>query len=110
MKLEQFFQRFRKLLTTGFFIISVNNSYGNSPLTGSLPSVQQSSCIQYCDTMPLYRTSSTGEVEVMNGVYQGVAQQYNNLASQVLYGVQFRARVNPSSGTSNNLKVTVYSV
>jgi hypothetical protein len=52
-----------------------------------------------------------GEVQVINGVYQGLAQQYDNLAGQQISGVLFSARANPATAPSgNNLKVSVYSV
>jgi PKD repeat protein len=77
---------------------------------GNLKFAQSVNCIALADSGPVVRTSSTGEVQVLNGVYQGVAQQFDNLAGQQISGVSFSARVNPASGSaSNNLKVSIYS-
>lgn len=67
------------------------------------------SCDTYMDDGPLSRATSFGEEQIVNGVYQGLAQQYNNLSGQ-LQSVVFWARVNPNAPTSSNtVKVVVYT-
>lgn len=97
------------LLAILTYCVSADASTGNN--RGNLKVAQPVTCVAAADSGPVIRTSSTGEVQVLNGVYQGVAQQFDNLAGQQISGVSFSARVNPASASaSNNLKVTIYSV
>lgn len=70
---------------------------------------QTTACDTYMDAGPLTRATSFGEEQVVTGVYQGLAQQYNNISGQ-LKSVVFWARVNPASASSSNtVKVVVYN-
>lgn len=71
---------------------------------------QSAACQFYPDFGPVNRATSIGEVQVMNGVYQGIAQQYDNLPPVTISAVFIDGRVNPSFGSSINLKVVIYSV
>ncbi len=74
-----------------------------------LTTVQTTACDTYMDAGPLTRASSFGEEQIVTGIYQGLAQQYNNISGQ-LKSVVFWARVNPASASSSNtVKVIVYN-
>lgn len=78
-------------------------------ILGTISSKATTPCDAYLDASPLSRATTYGEEQVVNGNYQGVAQQYNNTSGQIS-SVIFWARVNPASGSANNtLKVVVYS-
>jgi len=65
-------------------------------------------CDVYMNAGPQTRATSFGEEQVVSGVYEAVAQQYNGLSGQ-LNSVVFWGRVNPASGSANNtLKVVIY--
>ena len=65
-------------------------------------------CNQYLDSAPLSRTTVLGEERVSNGVYEGVAQQYNVSSGQIT-SVVFWGRVNPAAGLATcTLRVRIY--
>jgi len=73
------------------------------------PSLQVASCNVFMNASVLNRSTSYGEEQVVNGNYQGVAQQYNGITGQ-MKSVFFRGRVNPAaSSSSNTVKVVVYN-
>lgn len=76
---------------------------------GNTATQQSVACDTYMDAGPLTRATSFGEEQVVTGVYQGLAQQYNSIAGQ-LKSVVFWGRVNPASASgSNTVKVIVYN-
>jgi hypothetical protein len=65
-------------------------------------------CKQYMDSLPLSRSTSFGEEQVVNGNYQGLGQQYNITGS--IKSIVFAARSNPaSSGSTSSVKVVIYN-
>ncbi len=90
-----------------FFLITFCFSF--SFATGAQTSTLSAGCDVYMDRSPLNRTSGNGEEQVINGVYQAVAQQYNSIVGQIK-SVVFWGRVNPLPGMpSNTLKVVIYN-
>jgi PKD repeat protein len=65
------------------------------------------SCNVYLNRGPLDRSTGTGEVNIINGLYSGLAQRYNNVSGSVT-GVRFWARVPLSVGTAQNVRVFIY--
>lgn len=66
-------------------------------------------CKQYIDSLPLSRSTSFGEEQIVNGNYQGLGQQYNNI-SGTIKSVLFAARSNPASSSStSSVKVVIYN-
>ena len=66
---------------------------------GNVISSTTVSCYSYLDASPLTRSSGYGEENIINGLYSGLAQRYNNLNGAIT-GVRFWARVPTSVGTS----------
>ncbi len=65
-------------------------------------------CKQYMDSLPLSRSTSFGEEQVVNGNYQGLGQQYNITGS--IKSIVFAARSNPASSSStSSVKVVIYN-
>ena len=65
-------------------------------------------CKQYMDSLPLSRSTSFGEEQIVNGNYQGLGQQYNITGS--IKSIIFSARSNPSSSSAtSSVKVVIYS-
>jgi PKD repeat protein len=92
---------------TIFSTFAGNFIYAQSGGTGSAPATVN--CDTYMEDGPLSRATSFGEEQIVNGVYQGLAQQYNNLTGQ-MKSVVFWARVNPNAPTSSNtVRVVVYT-
>lgn len=82
---------------------------GNKAVYAQSGSSLAGSCNVYMNSSVLNRATSFGEEQIVNGNYQGVAQQYNGLTGQ-LKSVFFRGRVNPAaSSSSNTVKVVVYN-
>jgi PKD repeat protein len=82
---------------------------GSIPFSATYSQSTGTSCDIYFDSGPITRATSFGEEQVVNGVYQAVAQQYNGLSGQIT-SVIFWARANPASGSANNtLKVVIYN-
>ena len=73
------------------------------------PSLLSIACKQYIDSLPLSRSTSFGEEQIVNGNYQGLGQQYNNI-SGTIKSVLFAARSNPASSSStSSVKVVIYN-
>ena len=73
------------------------------------PSIFSTACKQYIDSLPLVRSSSFGEEQIINGNYQGLGQQYNNI-SGTIKSILFSARSNPASNSStSSVKVVIYN-
>ncbi|MFM7016425.1 MAG: PKD domain-containing protein [Bacteroidota bacterium] len=65
-------------------------------------------CKQYLDSMPLVRSITFGEEQIVTGNYQGLAQQYT--VSGTIKSVVFSGRSNPSSSiATSSVKVVVYN-
>ncbi len=86
------------LFIFSFITIAVESGYAQ-PLS--------TSCNVYLNRGPLDRSTGTGEVNIINGLYSGLAQRYNNVSGSVT-GVRFWARVPLSVGTAQNVRVFIY--
>ncbi|MBI2968603.1 MAG: PKD domain-containing protein [Bacteroidetes bacterium] len=65
----------------------------------------QTQCDTYMDAGPINRTTGYGEENVKSGLYQGLAQRYNNLNGNI-EKIKFWGRAN---ATVNTVKVIVYN-
>lgn len=86
------------LILFSFIALAVESTYAQ-PLS--------TSCNVYLNRGPLDRSTGTGEVNIINGLYSGLAQRYNNVSGSVT-GVRFWARVPLSVGTAQNVRVFIY--
>ncbi|MFN5347044.1 MAG: PKD domain-containing protein [Bacteroidota bacterium] len=91
-------------MSIAIIIFSVLNSFA-SDYNEQLLSTP---CKQYMDSLPLSRSTSFGEEQIVNGNYQGLGQQYNITGS--IKSIIFSARSNPSSSSAtSSVKVVIYS-
>lgn len=92
--------RFSAILIACTFMLSVSSFFTQAA----------TSCDVYMNAGPLTRATTYGEEQVVSGIYEAVAQQYNGVSGQI-NSVIFWGRVNPASGSANNtLKVVIYQV
>ncbi|MBK5284199.1 MAG: PKD domain-containing protein [Bacteroidia bacterium] len=72
-------------------------------------SFSSSTCDIYMDQSPLTRATGSGEENILNGLYSGLAQRYNNM-NGLIKSVRFWARVPSVLAVANTAKVFIYSV
>lgn len=92
-------QTIRTCLGIGLFII-LSSHHGFSQMVST-------GCPIYINTGPLDRATGSSEVNIINGLYSGLAQRYNNVSGSIT-GVRFWARVPASVGTAQTVRVYIY--